>query len=147
MMIAYPIFSNLCKKNVLCNVIGFTIFHLSEATTGGVLLEKVFSEISQNSQENTCGKVSFLIKLQAEATASDLSRVFSWRFLVYFISTEKWDEKREIPWWSSNIYFFAPISVCLTSKIPKEIWQMVIWSENMFKESLMLQFSWWEEFR
>ena len=38
---------------------------------------KVFLEISQNSQENTCDKVSFLIKLQAEATASDLSRVFS----------------------------------------------------------------------
>ena len=32
----------------------------------------MFSEISQNSQENTCGKVSFLITLQAEATASDL---------------------------------------------------------------------------
>ena len=63
-MIAYPISSNLCKK-VLCNVIGFTIFHLSEAATGGVLLEKVFLEISQNSQINTCGKVPFLIKLQA----------------------------------------------------------------------------------
>ena len=29
----------------------------------GVLLEKVFLEISQNSQENTCTRVSFLIKL------------------------------------------------------------------------------------
>ena len=43
-MIAYPISSNLCKK-VLCNVIGFTIFHLSEAATGGGVLEKVFLEI------------------------------------------------------------------------------------------------------
>ena len=57
-MIAYPISSNLCKK-VLCNVIGFTIFHLSEAATGGVLLEKVFLEILQNSQENAWSKVSF----------------------------------------------------------------------------------------
>ena len=57
--------------------IGFTIFHLSEAATGGVLLEKVFLEISQNSQENTYRKVSFLITLQAEATASGLSPVFS----------------------------------------------------------------------
>ena len=32
-------------------------------------------------------------------------------------------------------------------KITKEIWQMVIWSENVFKENLMLQFSWLEEFR
>ena len=31
------------------------------------LWEKVFLEISQNSQENTCARVSFLIKSQAEA--------------------------------------------------------------------------------
>ena len=35
----------------------------SEAATGGVLLEKVFLQISQNSQENTCARVSFLINL------------------------------------------------------------------------------------
>ena len=46
-------------KKFICNVIGFTIFHLSEAATGGVLLEKVFSEISQDSQENTCDKAFF----------------------------------------------------------------------------------------
>ena len=50
--------SNLCKK-VICNATGFTIFHLSEAATGGVLLEKLFLEILQNSLENTWGKVSF----------------------------------------------------------------------------------------
>ena len=32
-----------------------------ETATGGVLLEKVFLEISQNSQENTCARVSILI--------------------------------------------------------------------------------------
>ena len=37
----------------------------AEAATGGVLLEKVSLEISENSQENTCAKVSFLTKLQA----------------------------------------------------------------------------------
>ena len=36
----------------------------SEAATGGALLENVFSEISQNSQENTCDRDSSLIKLQ-----------------------------------------------------------------------------------
>ena len=30
-----------------------------------VTVKRVFSEISQNSQENACAKVSFLIKLQA----------------------------------------------------------------------------------
>ena len=57
-MITCPVSSGLCKK-VICNVIGFIIFHLSEAATGDVLLEKLFLEILQNSQENTCGKVSF----------------------------------------------------------------------------------------
>ena len=38
---------------------GFTIFHLSLAATGRVLLEKVSLDILQKSQENTCGKVSF----------------------------------------------------------------------------------------
>ena len=36
-----------------------------EAATGGVLQEKVFLKILQNSQENTCATVSFLTKLQA----------------------------------------------------------------------------------
>ena len=39
-----------------------------EAATRGVLWKKVFLEISQNSQENTCGRVSFLIKLQVSDT-------------------------------------------------------------------------------
>ena len=35
-----------------------------EAATRGVLWKKVFLEISQNSQENTGARVSFLIKLE-----------------------------------------------------------------------------------
>ena len=112
-----PYFKELCK--FLCNI-GFIIFHLSEAATGSVLLEKMSLEISQNSQGSTCFKVSFLIKLQNEATAPDLSRVFSWRFLVYFISTEKWNEKRKIPRWISNIYFFARVSICLGHRFKKK---------------------------
>ena len=42
-------------------------FHRSEAAIGGVLYKKVFLNISQNSRENACARVSFLIKLQAEA--------------------------------------------------------------------------------
>ena len=42
---------------------------IQEVTTAtrGVLYKKVFLEISQNSQENTCTRVSFLIKLQARS--------------------------------------------------------------------------------
>ena len=39
--------------------------HMTEAATEGVLWEKMFLKILQNSQENTCARVSFLIKLQA----------------------------------------------------------------------------------
>ena len=42
---------------------------LSESAIGAVAqrcsVKKVFLQISQNSQENTCARVSFLIKLQA----------------------------------------------------------------------------------
>ena len=73
-------------QKIICNVIGFTIFHILEAATGCVLEEEVFPEISQNSQENTCGNVSFLIKLQAEASVSDLSRLLLLKisFLFHF---------------------------------------------------------------
>ena len=54
-----PLFPVTSVKKFICNVIGFTIFHLSEAANGVVLLEKVFSEISQDSQENTCDKAFF----------------------------------------------------------------------------------------
>ena len=36
-----------------------------EAVARTCSIKKVFLEISQNSQENTCARVSFLIKLQA----------------------------------------------------------------------------------
>ena len=39
----------------------------TEAATRCILLEKVFWETSQNSQENTRARGSFLVKLQASA--------------------------------------------------------------------------------
>ena len=38
---------------------------LSKAVVRRCSVKKLFLEISQNSQENTCARVSFLIKLQA----------------------------------------------------------------------------------
>ena len=46
-------------------------------------VRKVFLEISQNSQENTCARFSFLIKLQTPATLlkkEALAQVFSCEF-------------------------------------------------------------------
>ena len=43
----------------------FTITHINtEAVTQTCSVKKVFLEISENSQENTCTRVSFLIKFQ-----------------------------------------------------------------------------------
>ena len=39
----------------------------TEAVAQRCSLKKVFLEISQNSQENTCTRVSFLMKLQVKA--------------------------------------------------------------------------------
>ena len=39
--------------------------HTAEAVAGRCSVRKVLLEIRQNSQENTCGRVSFSIKLQA----------------------------------------------------------------------------------
>ena len=58
----------------------------AEAATRVVLYEKVFLKISQNSQENTCARISFLIKLQASqpATFSKKRQVFSSKFCESF---------------------------------------------------------------
>ena len=42
--------------------------------------KKVFLEISQNSQENTCARVSTLIKLQAFGKFEALAQVFACEF-------------------------------------------------------------------
>ena len=47
------------------NILVQYLFYSIEAAIRVVLCKKVFLKISQNSQENTCAKVSFLIKLQA----------------------------------------------------------------------------------
>ena len=41
----------------------------TEAVVQRCSVKKVFLEISQNSQENTCARVCFLIKLQASGTS------------------------------------------------------------------------------
>ena len=43
------------------------VFNLSRSSRPEVFYKKVLLEISQNSQENTCARVSFLINLQAWA--------------------------------------------------------------------------------
>ena len=52
----------------------------SEAVVQSCSVKKVFLEISQNSQENTCARDSFLIKLQTLLKKESLAQVFSCEF-------------------------------------------------------------------
>ena len=53
---------------------------ISNAATGGVLWKKEVLEISQNSQENTCARASFIIKLLNFIKKKTLAKVFSREF-------------------------------------------------------------------
>ena len=59
-MITFP---DLLKT--LFNVVSTLCTINKKAVTQRCSVKKVFLEISQNSQENTCARASFLIKLQA----------------------------------------------------------------------------------
>ena len=60
---------------------------LSEAVVRRYSVKKGVHKISQNSQENTCARVSFLIKLQAQACSFikkvTLAQVFSCKFFEF----------------------------------------------------------------
>ena len=75
----FPGFWNSDLKVLEKNFRDFRVSNFStwptEAVTQRCSVKKVFLEISQNGQENTCARVSFSIKLQIEAT-----QVFSCKF-------------------------------------------------------------------
>ena len=72
---------------------------------------------------------------------------FDWKFRICFISTEKWNKKGKYPDGVQIFTFSLEHRIVWRQRFPKEIWQMITWSENVFKGNLMLQFSWLEEFR
>ena len=57
----------------------------------GSVLQKVFLKISQNSRKNTCARISFVIKLQAESCnfikRETLTQVFSCEYCEIFKNT------------------------------------------------------------
>ena len=63
----------------------------TEAVTWRCSVKKLFLKISPNSQENTCARVSFLLKLQTEACnfikTETLVQVFSCEFCEIFKNT------------------------------------------------------------
>ena len=61
----------------------FTCCYVSEAATGGALQKKGFLEILQNSQENTCARVSFFNKIGGLRPATLLKRDFGTGVFFY----------------------------------------------------------------
>ena len=63
---------------------------MSEVVTRSCSVEKVLLKIFKNSQENTCARVSFLIKLQTPGNfiiKEALAQVFSYEFYQIFMKT------------------------------------------------------------
>ena len=72
------------SKNLSNNLFVFSVYQPTEAVARRCSVKKAFLGISQNSQENACSRVSFLIKLQAKTCnfikKEALPQVFSCEF-------------------------------------------------------------------
>ena len=79
--------SKITKKKIL-----FIVWHVAEAVSQMCSVKKVFLKISQNSEENTCVRVSFSIKLPDYQVCNfirkeTLPQVFSCEFYKIFKNT------------------------------------------------------------
>ena len=70
-----------------------------EAVVRRCSVKKLFLEISQNSQENTCVRVSFLIKLQATPATLLKKRLWQRCFPVNFAKFLRTPFLKEHLWW------------------------------------------------
>ena len=112
-----------CKKNFLENLAKFTGKHLCQSfffnkvaclklyMTGAVVrkcsVKKLFLKISQNSQENTCARVSsFLIKLQSSAYNFYL---FIYFFYLGFLSRISVVHRTVVAISLAPLYHFHPL--------------------------------------
>ena len=90
--------------------------HYPEAVSRRCSVKKVFLEISQNSQKNTCARVSFLIKLQTEACnfikKATLGQVFSLEFCEIFKNTFSYRTPQvaasDYCWWYWQLFGIFP---------------------------------------
>ena len=95
-----------------------------EATIRGFLWKKVFLEISQNSQENTCVRISFLIKLQttlAEVFSLISTNAIKMQFslpLVFLLSLLSFLSKTEN---TKNLFTYFVSEICPRKERPKNI--------------------------
>ena len=132
-MITYPISSNFCKKNYLqcyqlynfpswmCSTRKCVLRNFAKIT-GKHLWQSLFFNIVAGWGDCFWSFSCFvLLKISC---------------LFHFNRKMKWKNRNILTTW--NIYSLLDrVSICLTSESSKEIWQMVIWSENVFKGNLM----------
>ena len=120
-----------------------------EAAVRRCSVKKVFLEISQNSQENTCARVSFLIKLQAWPATLLKKRLWHRCFPVNFAKFLRTPFFTEHLWWlllnmistisssitSHQFNFFSELSFLVTavpiSKKSNEIYYLILIFDNL----------------
>ena len=111
-----------------------------KAAIGSVLLKKVFLKISQNSQENNCARISFLIKLHALACnfikKATLSKMLSCEFWGIFKNILL---QSTFGWLLRNIFHFliwevthSMIHAIIQMGIPQKHCQIKICKERPF---------------
>ena len=99
------------SKDMFLLQITTTCIRMSEAVARRSTVKKVFLKMSQNSQENTCARVSCLIKLQTSGNfikKEALGQVFSYKFYEIFMNTSF----LEHIWWLLLEYVFIWIIFC-----------------------------------
>ena len=67
-----------------CLMLNLMLFSRYRSSRPEVFCKKVFLKFSQNSQENTCARVSFLIKFNKVVKKETLAQVFSCEFCEIF---------------------------------------------------------------
>ena len=116
----------------------FKILLSSEAVARICFVKKVFLEISQNWQENTCVRVSFLIKLQTEACnfikKETLTQVFSCEFWEISKNTFSY-RTPPVAAVSSRILNFLRLNFRTCLRHFKQVWYE-IWFNSLFMGQL-----------
>ena len=74
--------------------------HYSEAVSRRCSVKKLYLKISQNPQENTCGRVSLLMEILAQVVSCELCEIFR---NTYFYRTPP--EAASDYWFFTRIYF------------------------------------------
>ena len=71
-------------------------YYKPEAATVGVLWKKVFLEISQNSQENTCARDSFLIKVSGTGFSCEICEISKNTFFTEYLQMTASDKRVDV---------------------------------------------------